>query len=118
MKAFAGRIIVAAVCASVSVRAVFLLHGRPAMGVDDANIFFAYARNVVQGAGLVYNAGGERVEGFTSLLWTLVCAAAFAVTKHPEFALLLVSAGLLVIANAACLMVLRQADRGGTRALP
>ena len=38
MKAFAGRIIVAAVCASVSVRAVFLLHGRPAMGVDDATV--------------------------------------------------------------------------------
>jgi len=37
---------------------------------DDAFISFRYARNLVDGLGLVYNAG-ERVEGFTNLLWTL-----------------------------------------------
>ncbi len=41
---------------------------------DDAFISFRYARNLVDGHGLVFNAG-ERVEGFTNLLWTLWCAA-------------------------------------------
>jgi len=40
---------------------------------DDAFITFRYARNLVEGLGLVYNAG-ERVEGMTNLLWTLWCS--------------------------------------------
>jgi len=36
----------------------------------DAFISFRYARNLVDGLGLVFNFG-ERVEGFTNLLWTL-----------------------------------------------
>jgi len=38
---------------------------------DDAYITFRYAANFVNGEGLVYNAG-ERVEGFTNFLWTVV----------------------------------------------
>jgi arabinofuranosyltransferase len=49
--------------------------GFPLEGVDDANIIFVYARNLVNGAGFVYTPGFERVEGFTSLLWTLVSAS-------------------------------------------
>ena len=41
---------------------------------DDAFISFRYARNLVDGLGLVYNAG-EYVEGYTNLLWTLAIAA-------------------------------------------
>ncbi len=41
---------------------------------DDAFISYRYARNLVEGHGLVYNPG-ERVEGFTNLLWTLLVAA-------------------------------------------
>ena len=41
---------------------------------DDAFISLRYARNLVDGLGLVYNAG-ERVEGYTNLLWTLLLAA-------------------------------------------
>jgi len=40
---------------------------------DDAFISFRYARNLVDGLGLVFNAG-ERVEGFTNLSWTLWAA--------------------------------------------
>lgn len=40
---------------------------------DDAFISFRYADNLVRGLGLVFNAG-ERVEGFTNLLWTLWAA--------------------------------------------
>jgi hypothetical protein len=40
---------------------------------DDAYISFRYAYNLVNGDGLVYNAG-ERVEGYTNFLWTLLMA--------------------------------------------
>ncbi len=38
---------------------------------DDAMISMRYARNLAEGHGLVWNPGGERVQGFTSPLWTL-----------------------------------------------
>lgn len=38
---------------------------------DDAYISFRYAQNVVAGEGLVFNAG-ERLEGITNFLWTLL----------------------------------------------
>jgi len=41
---------------------------------DDAFISMRYAENLLNGHGLVYNAG-ERVEGYTNLLWTLLLAA-------------------------------------------
>ncbi|MGE0487286.1 MAG: hypothetical protein AB7Q81_24240 [Gammaproteobacteria bacterium] len=44
---------------------------------DDAFISLRYARNLVDGHGLVYNAG-EYVEGYTNLLWTLILAAGMA----------------------------------------
>ncbi|MDD9943506.1 MAG: hypothetical protein OXU20_20870 [Myxococcales bacterium] len=49
----------------------------PATFIDDAYISFRYARNLVEGHGLVWNAG-ERVEGITNLLWTLCIAAGMA----------------------------------------
>jgi arabinofuranosyltransferase len=54
--------------------AVFLVEsvGRRAQ-IDDAYISFRYARNLVEGHGLVYNIG-QRVEGFTNLLWVLLVA--------------------------------------------
>ncbi|UCG52185.1 MAG: hypothetical protein JSW58_01115 [Candidatus Latescibacterota bacterium] len=42
---------------------------------DDAYISFEYARNLATGDGLVFNPG-ERVEGFSNLLWTLILALA------------------------------------------
>ena len=40
---------------------------------DDAFIALRYARNLLEGHGLVFNPG-ERVEGFTTLLWVLLLA--------------------------------------------
>jgi len=40
---------------------------------DDAFISFRYARNLVHGDGLTFNPG-ERVEGYTNFLWTLLLA--------------------------------------------
>src|SRR5215203_1855927 len=41
--------------------------------VDDAMISMRYARNLAEGSGPVWNVG-ERVEGYTNLLWTLFMA--------------------------------------------
>lgn len=41
--------------------------------LDDVYILYRYARNVANGAGYVFNPG-ERVEGVTCFLWTLVLA--------------------------------------------
>ncbi len=50
---------------------------------DDAYISFRYARNLVEGLGLVFNEG-ELVEGFTNLLWTLWIAAGLKLRFGPE----------------------------------
>jgi arabinofuranosyltransferase len=44
---------------------------------DDAFISFRYARNLVEGQGLVWNAG-ERVEGYTNFIWTMMMAVPLA----------------------------------------
>jgi hypothetical protein len=44
---------------------------------EDAFISFRYASNLIQGHGLVYNVG-ERVEGYTNFLWTLILAGGMA----------------------------------------
>ena len=41
---------------------------------DDAMISMQYARNLAEGNGLVWNAGGERVEGFSNPLWVFYMA--------------------------------------------
>lgn len=53
------------------------------LGIDDANIFFTYARNIVAGAGPVYSIGSPPAEGFSSALWLLVCTMGFWCTDNP-----------------------------------
>ncbi len=50
---------------------------QPPAHLDDAFISYRYAKNLVAGEGLVFNPG-ERVEGFTNLLWTLLVALGLA----------------------------------------
>lgn len=73
---------------SIGAWVAYVLFGRPELAIDDARIFFVYAENILDGHGIVYNGGGERVEGFTSPLWLLIITAAFAVFNEPEFWLL------------------------------
>lgn len=89
---------------------LFALHrlGYPLIGVDDANIYFVYARNLANGYGFVYNIGGERVEGFTSLLWTIICALAFRFTAFPEITLLIINILLVSLGIAYVLDYLQQ----------
>lgn len=51
--------------------------------LDDAFISFRYARNLVEGAGLTFNPGGEIVEGYTNFLWTMIIAGGLAVGFEP-----------------------------------
>jgi arabinofuranosyltransferase len=44
-----------------------------AEGLDDAYISYRYAANLLAGHGLVFNPG-ERIEGFSNLLWVLAAA--------------------------------------------
>ena len=49
---------------------------------DDAFISFRYAENLANGHGLVYNVG-ERVEGYTNFLWTVILAGAIKLGRDP-----------------------------------
>ncbi len=60
--------------ASVAALPLLTLLFLPIRTIDDAFITFRYARNLAHGDGLVFNLG-ERVEGVTSLSWTLLLAA-------------------------------------------
>lgn len=75
------------------------------MGNDDANITFVYSKNFAHGYGMVYNAGGERVEGFSSMLWMLTVSLLFKLTGSPEMLILILnmlilSLGLTYLSNA------------------
>lgn len=62
--------------------------------IDDAFISFRYAQNLVNGAGLVFNAG-ERVEGYTNFLWTLMMALALWLGQDP---IIIASISTLILA--------------------
>ncbi len=76
------------------------------VGVDDANIFYVYARNLSHGEGFVWNRGGERVEGFSSLLWVLLLAPMFSAgairpgTVIPLFNLFLLAIALFKLSHS------------------
>lgn len=87
------------------------------VGVDDANIFFVYGKNLAAGHGFVWNAGGERVEGFSSMLWVLFMAPFFRLAQNPERALLVASVTLVSAALAALTLLMdRQSARNRARA--
>ena len=56
-----------------------------AFTVDDSYISFRYARNFARGLGLVYNEG-ERIEGYTNFLWTVLLAGGIKLGVDPNVA--------------------------------
>ena len=67
---------------------------------DDAMISMRYAHNLAEGHGLVWNAGGERVEGFSNPLWVLVMALAHMITiPYPHTSLAIKLLALLLMAS-------------------
>lgn len=72
---------------------------------DDAFISFRYAKNLVAGHGLVWNPG-ERVEGYTNFLWTILMALGLLVGVSPIFWSVLLS-----LSSLGALVVLTQLIR-------
>src|SRR5215510_15672952 len=67
-------VLLAAAAMTIVTAATVLL--RP-VRLDDAYITFRYARHLAEGYGLgAWNHTGEHVEGYSSLLWTLLMAGA------------------------------------------
>lgn len=67
-------------------------------GVDDADIFHVYAKNITSGHGFVFYPGGERVEGFTSFLWQMVYAVVVAIGLPVTWTLRCLSICVLALA--------------------
>jgi arabinofuranosyltransferase len=80
---------------------------------DDAMISMRYAANLVHGWGLVWNPG-ERVEGYTNLLWTLLMAVPVRVLdpRHAVLAIQLAGVVLLLGVAAACRRLARDVFPG------
>lgn len=80
---------------------------------DDAFISFRYARNLAQGHGLVFNPGGERVEGYTNFLWVLLLAAGDVAGIPPERAATVLSLVATVGLAAVVAAFAARASRDG-----
>jgi hypothetical protein len=78
---------------------------------DDAFLSLRYARNLAAGDGLVYNLG-ERVEGFSSVLWVVLEAIALRLGASPRLAVDLLGVATAVGAAAS---IEWAADRLGLR---
>jgi len=75
---------VVAASLALLVHEVFYYRDLGGDAVDDAYISFRYAQNLVAGHGLVFNAG-ERVEGYTNFLWTIILALFMRMGLEPSF---------------------------------
>ncbi len=69
----------------------FINLGKPMTGTDDANILLEYSRNFSSGHGIVYNIGGERVEGYSCFLFFLIVSLISLFTASPEIPVFLVN---------------------------
>jgi arabinofuranosyltransferase len=74
---------------------------------DDAYISFRYAENWVRGHGLVFNIG-ERVEGYTNFLWTLLMALGIALGLNPGQLSIVLTLAALVGTFALCVLLARR----------
>ena len=98
----------AAYCAAYIRATSFVIEGqRIHCLLDDAMISMRYARHLADGHGLIWNVGGDRVEGITNPGWTLVMALVHLLadgtnfeTGSPCLVVQIVSA-LILLANTA-----------------
>jgi hypothetical protein len=74
---------------------------------DDAMISMRYARNLIEGHGLLWNAGQAPVEGYTNFLWTLwmACLHLLPIAESRISLMVMLSGALILVAN---LLVVRQ----------
>lgn len=72
----------AAGAATLAAALAVLRWSQRVVAFDDAYISYRYAKNLVSGAGLVFNEG-VRIEGYTNFAWTLLSAAGIAAGFDP-----------------------------------
>jgi len=75
---------------------------------DDAYISFQYAKSFAEGDGLVFNPG-ERVEGFSNLLWTLALALVARLGRNIETVAPMITFGAAVLSLGLFLLLLLRA---------
>ena len=78
--------------------------------IDDAYITLRFARHLAAGDGLVFNVG-ERVEGYSNLLWVLLLAGATRIGVALPLAMKVLGA----TSGAAVIALLARLDRAGSR---
>ncbi|WP_131802676.1 hypothetical protein [Limimaricola pyoseonensis] len=106
-------LVLALAATAVMAALAYALAGSPgANGIDDAAITRSYAQNIAAGHGFVYNVGGERVEGATSLLWTLALVPLYRSGLPVEPLILGLGFTLSVIAVALALRLARRLGAG------
>jgi hypothetical protein len=112
------KVILLVLCLLPVVWLSYALHGFPKIGIDDANIFFTYAENLASGNGISYAHNAERVEGFTSMLWMLICALIFFIGQK-EIGVLVVSICIMLFTQWILINVIcRFAVQKGKKAWP
>jgi hypothetical protein len=79
---------------------------------DDAMISMTYARNLREGHGLVWNAGGDRVQGYSNLGVTLAMAALHLLPLRPAHAALAFQLLCIGLQTASLALLARLAGRG------
>ena len=85
-----------------------------AWGTDDAYISYRYARSLASGDGLTFNPG-ERVEGYSNLLYVLLIAPAFAIVPDSSVHAAAVVFNVICAAAALALFHRRLRARHGDR---
>ena len=83
---------------------------------DDAMISMRYARNLTSGDGLVWNPGGERVEGYTNPLWVGFMAVfhLLPIASSKMSLLIQISGAILLIVNLIIIKKLAELLSGST----
>jgi arabinofuranosyltransferase len=64
---------------------VHITHESWIWGIDDSMIYKTYMKNLSTFGEFVYNEEGERVEGFTSILWTLIGSLFYYINNNPSY---------------------------------
>lgn len=93
----------------------FYVNGFPTDGIDDANIYMVYMRNFSEGHGFVYNVGGERVEGFTSLFWTILGAGIYHFTDSIGPVLMLINIVVITYSIYKYLLFIQENQAYGSK---
>ena len=91
----------------VLAQAVVVLTGPGDPFIDDSYISLRYARNLVEGHGLVFNPG-ERVEGYTHPLWVLLDALLLSLRLPPRAALAAIGTACWIGAAVTTLRACRE----------